>query len=166
MKLHGQGIVQRDTVLGSALTTKQQQIIRTDDFLVAEIDAKMGGFGIVPAELSGAIVSSHYFTFEIDTLLLLPGFLGAFIKTGYITQEILQFVRGSLNYAAIRPRHVLSIPFPYAPLPVQQQIVQKIITAEQARRAAEEQLGIIKQLPQALLRHALSGALGDGEIYQ
>src|SRR3990170_4383502 len=66
VQLHAQGIILRDIVPGAEIKTKKQQVCKADDFLVAEIDAKVGGFGIVPEELDGAIVSSHYFLFEID----------------------------------------------------------------------------------------------------
>ena len=65
VQLHGKGIVLRDEVDGAEIKTKKQQAARVNEFLVAEIDAKVGGFGIVPPELDGAIVSSHYFLFEI-----------------------------------------------------------------------------------------------------
>ena len=52
---------------------QKQQVCQTGEFLVAEIDAKVGGFGIVPPELEGAIVSSHYFLFVIDEAKLLIG---------------------------------------------------------------------------------------------
>jgi type I restriction enzyme S subunit len=68
VQLHAQGIVLRDKLEGAAIKTKSQQICRTGELLVAEIDAKLGGFGIVPPALEGAIVSSHYFLFEIDEL--------------------------------------------------------------------------------------------------
>ena len=58
-------IVQRDEVPGALIKTKAQQVCRTGDFLVAEIDAKVGGFGIVPESLNGSIVSSHYFLFVV-----------------------------------------------------------------------------------------------------
>jgi type I restriction enzyme, S subunit len=75
VQLHAQGIVLRDTVSGAEIKTKNQQICQAGDFLVAEIDAKVGGFGIVPVDLAGAIVSSHYFLFEIDEEKLNRGFL-------------------------------------------------------------------------------------------
>ena len=75
--LHAKGIVLRDIVLGSLVKTKTQQICRAGELLVAEIDAKVGGFGIVPGNLDGAIVSSHYFLFEIDETQLDVKFLGA-----------------------------------------------------------------------------------------
>ncbi|HLB70162.1 MAG: hypothetical protein OIN88_15110 [Candidatus Methanoperedens sp.] len=50
---------------------------------MAEIDAKIGGFGIVPPELGGAIVSSHYFLFVLDEARLDRRFLDFFIRTPY-----------------------------------------------------------------------------------
>ncbi len=157
VKLHGRGIELRDTVPGSAITTKKQQLAKTDDFLVAEIDAKMGGFGIVPAQLQGAIVSSHYFLFEIEQSLVLPGYLELFIKTNYITQEILTFVRGSLNYAAIRPRHVLALPFPFARISVQRKIINALEAIDAARQALGREMTLVEALPGALLSSALKG---------
>jgi hypothetical protein len=46
VQLHAQGIVLRDTVLGAEVKTKKQQVCQAGDFLVAEIDAKVGGFGM------------------------------------------------------------------------------------------------------------------------
>lgn len=45
---HGKGIVLRDEIGGTEIKTKKQQAARAGEFLVAEIDAKVGGFGIVP----------------------------------------------------------------------------------------------------------------------
>jgi len=75
VQLHAQGIVLRDTVQGIEIKTKQQQVCQTGEFLVAEIDAKLGGYGIVPEELDGAIVSSHYFLYVIDETKLDRRFL-------------------------------------------------------------------------------------------
>ena len=66
VQLHAQGVVLRDKVSGAEIKTKRQQVCRAGDFLVAEIDAKVGGFGIIPDDLDRALVSSHYFLFEVD----------------------------------------------------------------------------------------------------
>src|SRR3989337_4573758 len=66
VQLHWRGIVVRDEIEGARIRTKEQQVARAGELLVAEIDAKVGGVGIVPQELGGAIVSSHYFLFEVD----------------------------------------------------------------------------------------------------
>src|SRR5260370_8617876 len=66
---HAGGVVPRahPTKLGRDIKTKRQQRLAPGDLLVAEIDAKEGGFGIVPQSLDGAIVSSPYFTYTLDT---------------------------------------------------------------------------------------------------
>ncbi len=124
VQLHAKGIVLRDLVTGNELKTKEQQICRSGDFLVAEIDAKVGGYGIVPDELDGAIVSSHYFLFEVDRTRLDRNFLGYFINTPDFFDQV--SARGTTNYAAIRPSHVLEYQIPLPPLPEQQRIVAKI----------------------------------------
>lgn len=124
VQLHAKGIQLRDEVEGTAIKTKKQQVCRPDEFLVAEIDAKMGGFGIVPDELEGAIVSSHYFLFDPIRERLDPRFLGYFCRTPTFRDQVT--ARGTTNYAAIRPGHVLDYTMPVPPLAEQQQIVAKI----------------------------------------
>lgn len=157
VQLHGRGIVLRDEVLGSQVTTKQQQLLRSEDFLVAEIDAKVGGFGVVPQGLEGAIVSSHYFTFEFDKTQLLPGYLAALVRVGSVTREVQRFVRGSLNYAAIRPKHVLAVRIAYPPLRAQEEIIGRLAAVDRARLQLLEQVAAIDALPAALLREAFVG---------
>ena len=50
VQLHARGIKERSRLLGEKIKTKRQQRIKANDLLVAEIDAKVGGYGIVPAE--------------------------------------------------------------------------------------------------------------------
>ncbi len=123
-QLHAQGVVLRDEVAGAEIRTKEQQVCRAGEFLVAEIDAKLGGFGIVPGELDGAIVSSHYFLFEIDETLLDRRFLNYYVRTAAFRDQV--SAQGSTNYAAIRPAHVLGYTIPSVPLAEQRRIVARI----------------------------------------
>ncbi|MGI8688606.1 MAG: restriction endonuclease subunit S [Thermomicrobiales bacterium] len=126
VQLHAQGIVLRDIVAGAEVKTKMQQVCQAGDFLVAEIDAKVGGFGIVPNELDGAIVSSHYFLFDIDKCVLDRRFLDYYIRTPAFKDQV--SAQGSTNYAAIRPAHVLAYHIPLPPLVEQRRIVARIET--------------------------------------
>jgi restriction endonuclease S subunit len=114
VQLHVQGIVLRDQVPGALIKTKKQQACRAGEFLVAEIDAKVGGFGIVPESLNGSIVSSHYFLFVVDESKLNLRFLDYFIRTPTLREQVA--AQGSTNYAAIRPAHVLGYEIPLPPL--------------------------------------------------
>ncbi|HEX3999761.1 MAG TPA: restriction endonuclease subunit S [Pirellulales bacterium] len=124
VKLHAQGVVLRDEVAGSLIKTKSQQVCRKDEFLVAEIDAKMGGFGIVPECLEEAVVSSHYFLFVPDRCRLEPEFLRYYSMTPAFREQVT--ARGSTNYAAIRPSHVLTYTIPLPKLDEQRRIVTRI----------------------------------------
>jgi type I restriction enzyme, S subunit len=124
VQLHAQGVVLRDQVPGLEIKTKKQQVCQAGEFLVAEIDAKLGGYGIVPKELHGAIVSSHYFLFGINTDKLHPGFLEFFQRTPAFAEQVA--AQGSTNYAAIRPSHVLAYKIPLPPMEEQRRIVARI----------------------------------------
>jgi type I restriction enzyme S subunit len=124
VQLHAQGIILRDYVPGALIKTKKQQVIRAGELLVAEIDAKVGGFGIVPSDLDGAIVSSHYFLYRNRPEKLENGFLGWFIKTRAFRDQV--EAQGSTNYAAIRPYDVLRYQIPLPSLDEQRRIVANI----------------------------------------
>jgi type I restriction enzyme S subunit len=148
VQLHAQGIVLRDTVLGAEIKTKKQQVCHSGEFLVAEIDAKVGGFGIVPESLEEAIVSSHYFLFALDEESLDRRFLGYFIQTRSFRDQIT--AQGSTNYAAIRPEDVLGYKIPLPPLDEQRRIVarieelaSRIEEARELRRRVVEEVGKI-----------------------
>lgn len=97
VQLHAQGVVLRDNVPGAEIKTKKQQVCKAGEFLVAEIDAKLGGYGIVPAELDGAIVSSHYFLFGIREERLDRSFLGYFIRTPGFFEQVADKVRRTMR---------------------------------------------------------------------
>lgn len=138
-QVQAKGIVLRDEVFGKEIKTKKQQVCKTNDFLVAEIDAKVGGFGIVPDYLSNAIVSGHYFLFEIDNSKLLSEYLDLVVKQNDFFKQIKS--TGSTNYAAIRPYHVLDYLIPLPSISEQEGFVnayhEKIAQAIQLEKEVE-----------------------------
>lgn len=124
VQLHWRGVVVRDEIEGARIKTKEQQVAHAGELLVAEIDAKVGGIGIVPSELDGAIVSSHYFLFEIDEAKCTRLWLDWFVRSGALADQIT--ARGSTNYAAIRPHHVNGFELPLPHPDEQRRIVSRI----------------------------------------
>ena len=141
VQLHAQGIVLRDALPGALIKTKKQQVARAGEFLVAEIDAKVGGFGIVPDDLDGSVVSSHYFLFGHNPDRIDNKFLAWFIKTPTFRQQV--EAQGSTNYAAIRPADVLGYEVPLPPLGEQRRIVARI---EQLAAKVEEAKGLKRDI--------------------
>jgi type I restriction enzyme S subunit len=142
VQLHAQGIALRDIVPGTDIKTKRQQVCRAGEFLVAEIDAKVGGFGLVPEELDAAIVSSHYFLFEIDESQLQRGFLGYYCRTRDFRGQVA--AQGTTNYAAIRPGDVLGYAIPLPSLTEQQSIIARLDTLEEKARQVTKHLDAIE----------------------
>jgi type I restriction enzyme S subunit len=126
VQLHWKGLVERDVVFGSDIKTKKQQVAKQGELLVAEIDAKVGGIGIVPPELNGAIVSSHYFLYQINEDFCLKEWLNWFIRSGLLSKQIK--AQGSTNYAAIRPDDVLHCHLPLPSIEEQHRILSYIAT--------------------------------------
>ena len=169
VQLHGRGIVLRDDVDGVEVKTKEQQAARTGEFLVAEIDAKVGGFGIMPYELDGAIVSSHYFLFEINEQKCLREWLDWFIRSGMLEDQVT--AHGSTNYSAIRPSHVLKYQIPLPPLTEQRRIVariealaRRVAEAQSLRREVSEEAGILINCALSIIYDDLIARFGTQKI--
>jgi type I restriction enzyme S subunit len=171
VQLHAKGIVVRDEVPGALIKTKKQQVCRAGEFLVAEIDAKVGGFGIVPTTLDGAIVSTHYFLFDVEESKLDRRFLGFFVRTPTFREQV--EAQGSTNYAAIRPGDVLGYEMPLPSLSEQRRVVTRIETLaaqvlqaralrEQARDEAERLVDSeLQAVSQVLSKQYGAGQLGS-----
>lgn len=162
VQLHRRGVVLRQNLNGAAISTKKQQVCKAGDFLVAEMDAKVGGYGFVPAELDGAIVSSHYYLFEVDAEKLHPEYLEVVSQAEILQQQIV--AKGSTNYSSIRPGSVLEwkIPLPLD-LEVQKQIARNFRSVQSKLAAVCEEIthqqSLLAQLKQAILQEAIQGKL-------
>lgn len=161
VQLHRRGVVLRQRLRGAEIRTKSQQVCKAGDFLVAEMDAKVGGYGFVPPELDGAIVSSHYFLFEVDQTKLLPAYLEVLSQALILQQQIV--AKGSTNYSAIRPSAVLGWQIPLPEMSVQKRIAANF-EAIQSKLALvnneiTRQQSLLTKLKQAILRDAVQGKL-------
>lgn len=154
VQLHARGVVLRDEVPGIEIKTKNQQVCRSGEFLVAEIDAKHGGFGIVPPDLDGAIVSSHYFLFDIAYDLLALRFLDYYVRTPAFQEQVV--AKGSTNHAAVRPAQLLEYTIPLPPLDEQLRVVDRIeALAEKVEEVRALRTGVreeLREVARALLR--------------
>lgn len=139
-KLHGGGIQARDRVKGKDLKVKEQKITKGGQLLIAEIDAKVGGYGVVPKELAGSIVSSHYYLFDLDKAKVNPKYLDYIMRFGHYEQLIRPFVKGTTNYADIRPSDVLQLTIPLPSLEDQRRIVEEIDREVRIKQDAEKTL--------------------------
>lgn len=69
VRLYGQGVFQRDQVIGKNIRTKRQFVAHAGQLIISRIDARNGAFGIVPEELEGAIVTNDFWLFDVHDAL-------------------------------------------------------------------------------------------------
>jgi type I restriction enzyme M protein len=81
IKLYGNGVGLRQMVTGSKIKTKRQFLAEKGDFIISKIDARNGAFGIVPADMDGAVVSQDFPTFTINKDLIDPDYLKKIINS-------------------------------------------------------------------------------------
>ncbi len=169
VQLHAKGVLLRDTVSGADIKTKKQQVCRAGEFLLAEIDAKMGGFGLVPESLDGAVVSSHYFLFVVDKNRLNMCYLDHYCRSERFRNQV--EAQGSTNYAAIRPADALAYTIPLPSLAEQQTIVTRLDSLTEKTRQLEAHLDAADNASAALflsLHHQLGAdrKISLGEIIE
>lgn len=161
VQLHRRGVLLREIIKGNQIKTKKQQICKGGDFLVAEMDAKVGGYGFIPAELDGAIVSSHYYLFELNTAKINPKYLEVLSKLPIIQDQIK--ATGSTNYAAIRPQNVLDWEIPLPDIQTQEKIADLYLKTSTGCDYLNSnyllQLDLLKKLRQQILQDAVQGKL-------
>lgn len=153
IQTQAKGIILREEKIGFDIKTKKQQLCKTGDFIVAEMDARYGGYGLLPNELNGAIVSSHYFIYEINEKTLDKTFLSYYSKTPHFFKQV--SAQGSTNYAAIRSDHVLNYLIPLPPLPEQKRIVAILDSVkeriDEIKRLRQEQVKEIENFRYSLM---------------
>ena len=161
VQLHRRGVVLRQRLLGAEINTKKPQVCKAGDFLVAEMDAKVGGYGFVPPELDGAIVSSHYYLFELDDSKLHPPFLEVISQAQIIQKQIVP--KGSTNYSSIRPDSVLAWQIPLPDMDIQKRVARNFEAIQTKLTLVENEIthqqSLLAKLKQAILQEAIQGKL-------
>ena len=139
IKINNGGVVPRnngETILGSKIGTKRQHVVHAGQFIMSKIDARNGAYGIVPAELEGAIVTNDFPVFNVDTSKIIPQFL-VLVST---TEKFVEFARkcssGTTNRKRIDIDAFLNQKIPLPSIEEQERILKeyndKVLKAKDA----------------------------------
>ncbi len=163
VQLHKRGVVLRDKISGVNIKTKKQRLCKKNDFIVAEMDAKFGGYGIIPEDLENAIVSSHYYLYELDKKKIIPDYLSVLIDTDVIQNQIK--AQGSTNYSRVSPSEVLDFEIPCPTIQEQKKIINFYLNSKnillQLNSESDTQLTHLSLLRQSILQEAIEGKLTE-----
>jgi len=142
VKLYGRGVTLDAPTDGSTVKMTRHQLAKPGQVILSEIWAKKGALGIVPPDGRGALVTSHFFLFDIDETQLLPRFIYWLLHGNYFADELDAQAHGTTGYAAIRPKQFLALEIPLPPLAEQQRLVARI---EELARRVEEARGLRRE---------------------
>ena len=143
IKINNGGVVPRnngETILGSKIGTKRQHVVHAGQFIMSKIDARNGAYGIVPAELEGAIVTNDFPVFDVDTEKIIPQFL-VLVST---TEKFVEFARkcssGTTNRKRIDIDAFLNQKIPLPSIEEQEKILEEYNNKIQRSKQKVEEL--------------------------
>ncbi len=142
VRLWGKGVALRGHVQGAEIAASRQLRVRPNQFILSRIDARNGAFGLVPADLDGAIVSNDFPAFDVSTYRLDPSFLQWMSRTHDFVELCQRASEGTTNRVRLQESRFLATEIPLPPLDEQRRIVARIESLaariEQARGLRRE----------------------------
>ncbi len=145
VRLFGKGVVQRDEVDGTEIAATTRDVVRPGQFIFSKIDARNGAFGLVPASLDGAVVTSDFPAFEVDGARLWPGYLEWLSKTAGFVERCRAVSEGSTNRVRLQEGRFLRVEVPLPPTEEQRRVAARLdalggkVARAKALAAAQEE---------------------------
>jgi len=130
IKLESRGVQVRDVVDGSFVQTKKQFFVKEGQLAISKIDARNGAFGIVHSDADGAIITSNFWVFDVDTKIANADYLVTLFASSYFTDIWLECSNGSGNRLYLQEDEFLNYEIPLPDLATQNKLAvsRKIIT--------------------------------------
>jgi type I restriction enzyme S subunit len=142
VRLWGKGVALRGEIAGSEIAASKQFIVKTNQFILSKIDARNGAFGLIPASLDGALVSSDFPVFTLNSSRIIPEFLHWMSKTRNFIDLCKVASEGTTNRVRLKKGRFLATKIPLPSLEEQRRIVARI---EELAAKIEEARGLRKE---------------------
>lgn len=160
-RLWGKGLTLRGRVTGAEIAATQQNRVRAGQFVISKIDARHGAFGIVPAELDGAVVSNDFPVFDVDASVALSKYVAWAGRTDWFVSLCRKASEGSTNRVRLKATRFLSQFIPLPPLDEQREIVARLDAAASAIEARTRATGSVDAEVAATLAAAFTRIVAD-----
>ncbi|PCK83271.1 hypothetical protein CPT32_30180 [Rhizobium sophoriradicis] len=164
VKLYGRGVVLDKPADGASLLMKRHQFARSGQIIVSEIWAKKGAIGLVPQDGDGALCTSHFFLFDIDSEQLDSRWFHYLCVGNYFEAQVGGSARGTTSYASIRPKRFLNCVIPLPPLDEQRAIAQRLDEVQAKLEEREVELAAVEREADAMLFNVFQD-ITDGVEY-
>jgi type I restriction enzyme S subunit len=135
VRLRGKGVDLRREVSGAEIAAKERIVARSGQFILSRIDARNGAFGLVPDSLDGAVVSTDFPTFNVNSVQLEAAFLYWMSKTPAFVELCRSASEGTTNRVRLKEDRFLAMTIPLPSSDEQRRIVARIV--EVAKRISD-----------------------------
>lgn len=126
VKWWGEGAVAKGRVNGTQVRMERHQLAKEGQVIVSEIWAKHGSIGIIPKSAEGALITSHFFLFDMDQQRVMRAYLDYLFRANYLIPQMQGDSKGTTSYASVRPHTFLKAVIPLPNMPEQRRIVARI----------------------------------------
>ncbi len=160
VRRRSEGVVHRETLMGSEILTKKLNVVRAGDFVVSKMQVVHGAMGVVPVDLDGMFASDSYLTFRsANEGRYLLDYIGCLSKTTAMYR---------LAYRCSHGVHIEKMTFDidvflgeriYIPQSIedQQMIIDRLTAAERLNLEAMRHVEVLKGEKAALMAQLLAG---------
>lgn len=125
VKIRNGGVYLRDIKKGCEIGTKKQFVVSDGQFIISKIDARNGAMGIIPKELSGAIVTNDFPLYDINTSIINSKYFVLIITTDRFLRFVQSCSSGTTNRQRIDMDVFLSQKIPLPSLAKQNKLVEE-----------------------------------------
>lgn len=119
------GVEVRDELKGKNIGTKKQYRVRCGQFALSKIDARNGAFGVIPEIADNAIITSNFWTYEVDYNIINPYFLSLLTTTRAFMDFAEKSSNGTTNRHYLQESLFLSQEIPLPTKPQQEEIIAR-----------------------------------------
>jgi type I restriction enzyme, S subunit len=142
IKLHGNGVKVRDTVLGEEIKTKRLFLLKKGQFVYSRIDARNGAFGLAKDDVDNAVITNDFPAFDVNNKLITPEFLSLITGSKPFFDFCQSLSSGTTGRQRMDENSFLSFEIPLPDLPTQNQLVNQynknLAKAQKAENHANE----------------------------
>ena len=143
LKLHGKGLVPRNIGDGKTPKSFRGFRVKLGQFIYSRIDARNGAFGIIPAELDGAVVSKDFPVYEVDSAEIMPSILISICTSEHFVNQIRSMSNGATNRQRIKEDVLERMLIPLPPLGEQKRIAEILGGVSRAIQKTKVQLLLV-----------------------
>lgn len=145
LKTNGGGAVLRDVKQGKSIGTKKQFVVSAGQFIMSKIDARNGAFGVVGADLDGAVVTADFPVFDVVKEKVMPEYLSLISSTAPFVRFAQSCSRGTTNRQRIDVSLFLSQKIPLPTIEEQRTLVSAYNNKISQSEAFEKQAAQVEQ---------------------